>query len=393
MARLPVTRPARHRRVHPLDGHRHPGRHLRRPAPRQVAGPHPRRTVPWSATRSPRSSSACCCCSSWSSSGACCPTPTTSRPTEDPVQWFQTMLLPWITVAMVYAAFYTRLTRTQMLETLGEDYIRTARAKGLPERVVIRKHAFRAGLTPLVTAAGLDLAGLLGGAVVTEVIFQLPGHRTARHRVGPGLRPADHRRDGRPRRVLRHRRQPHRRPPVRRHRPPSEARHERPFGIRAVPEGPQPRGRVPHRGRQAQGRRRRLLRRLPGQDPGDRRRVRLRQERVEHGRHGPAQPQDDGDRWRGLARRRGAHRRHRRPCPPAAWREDGDDLPGPAELAASLLQDRQAARRGCPGPPAVGQEGRSCPGQGDARPRRHPRSGEAPRRPTPTSCPVACASA
>ena len=94
---------------------------------------------------------------------------------EDPVQWFQTMILPWITIALVYAAFYTRLTRTQMLETLGEDYIRTARAKGLPERVVIRKHAFRAGLTPLVTAAGLDLAGLLGGAVVTEAVFNLPG--------------------------------------------------------------------------------------------------------------------------------------------------------------------------------------------------------------------------
>jgi peptide/nickel transport system permease protein len=103
------------------------------------------------------------------------PYPDYAPPTEDPVQWFQTMLLPWITVAMVYAAFYTRLTRTQMLETLGEDYIRTARAKGLPERVVIRKHAFRAGLTPLVTAAGLDFAGLLGGAVVTEAIFQLPG--------------------------------------------------------------------------------------------------------------------------------------------------------------------------------------------------------------------------
>ena len=103
------------------------------------------------------------------------PYPNYVPPTEDPVQWFQTMLLPWITVAMVYAAFYTRLTRTQMLETLGEDYIRTARAKGLPERVVIRKHAFRAGLTPLVTAAGLDFAGLLGGAVVTEAIFQLPG--------------------------------------------------------------------------------------------------------------------------------------------------------------------------------------------------------------------------
>ena len=94
---------------------------------------------------------------------------------EDPVRWFQTMILPWITIAMVFAAFYARLTRTQMLETLGEDYIRTARAKGLPERVVIRKHAFRAGLTPLVTAAGLDLAGLLGGVVITETVFNLPG--------------------------------------------------------------------------------------------------------------------------------------------------------------------------------------------------------------------------
>jgi peptide/nickel transport system permease protein len=94
---------------------------------------------------------------------------------QDPVAYFQTMILPWITVALLYAAFYSRLTRNQMLETLGEDYIRTARAKGLPERVVIRKHAFRAGLTPIVTAAGLDLAGLLGGAVVTETIFRLNG--------------------------------------------------------------------------------------------------------------------------------------------------------------------------------------------------------------------------
>ncbi len=94
---------------------------------------------------------------------------------EDPLAYFQTMILPWITVAALYAAFYSRLTRNQMLETLGEDYIRTARAKGLPERVVIRKHAFRAGLTPIVTTAGLDLAGLLGGAVITETIFRLNG--------------------------------------------------------------------------------------------------------------------------------------------------------------------------------------------------------------------------
>lgn len=95
--------------------------------------------------------------------------------TQDPVAFFQSMILPWIVLALLYAAFYMRLTRNQMLDTLGEDYIRTARAKGLPERVVIRKHGLRAGLTPIVTAAGLDLAGLLGGAIVIESIYNLPG--------------------------------------------------------------------------------------------------------------------------------------------------------------------------------------------------------------------------
>jgi peptide/nickel transport system permease protein len=103
------------------------------------------------------------------------PYPSYVPPQEDPVQFFQTMLLPWITLALVFAAFYIRLTRNQMLETLSEDYIRTARAKGLPERTVIRKHGLRAGLTPIVTAAGLDLAGLLGGAIIVESVFTLPG--------------------------------------------------------------------------------------------------------------------------------------------------------------------------------------------------------------------------
>jgi peptide/nickel transport system permease protein len=93
----------------------------------------------------------------------------------DPVGWFQVFILPWTALACLYAAFYARLTRNQMLETLGEDYIRTARAKGLAERTVIGKHGLRAGLTPIVTAAGLDLAGLLGGAVITESVFNLPG--------------------------------------------------------------------------------------------------------------------------------------------------------------------------------------------------------------------------
>ena len=103
------------------------------------------------------------------------PYPSYVSPFEDPVQFLQTMILPWIVLAILYAAFYMRLTRNQMLDTLGEDYIRTARAKGLPERIVVRKHGLRAGLTPIVTAAGLDLAGLLGGAIITEAIFSLPG--------------------------------------------------------------------------------------------------------------------------------------------------------------------------------------------------------------------------
>jgi peptide/nickel transport system permease protein len=91
------------------------------------------------------------------------------------VGFVQTMILPWIVIAVLYAAFYMRLTRNQVLEVFGDDYIRTARAKGLPERTVVTHHALRAGLTPIVTAAGLDLAGLLGGAIIAESIFSLPG--------------------------------------------------------------------------------------------------------------------------------------------------------------------------------------------------------------------------
>lgn len=94
---------------------------------------------------------------------------------ENPAKWFSGYILPWTALALLYAAFYARLTRNQMLETMGEDYIRTARAKGLPERTVIGKHGLRAGLTPIVTAAGLDLAGLLGGAIITEQVFGLNG--------------------------------------------------------------------------------------------------------------------------------------------------------------------------------------------------------------------------
>jgi peptide/nickel transport system permease protein len=94
---------------------------------------------------------------------------------ENPEQWFKSLFLPWIALALLEAAYYSRLTRNQMLETLGEDYVRTARAKGLPERSVIVRHAFRAGLNPIVTSAGLDLGALLGGAIIIEAVFNLPG--------------------------------------------------------------------------------------------------------------------------------------------------------------------------------------------------------------------------
>lgn len=103
------------------------------------------------------------------------PFPSYISPFDNPFQFLQTMILPWIVLAFLYTAFYMRLTRNQVLDVFGEDYVRTARAKGLPERTVVIKHALRAGLAPIVTAAGLDLAGLLGGAIISEAIFSLPG--------------------------------------------------------------------------------------------------------------------------------------------------------------------------------------------------------------------------
>jgi peptide/nickel transport system permease protein len=84
-------------------------------------------------------------------------------------------VLPWITLSLTFAAFYARMTRSNLIETMSEDYIRTARAKGLSERRVIFKHGLRAALTPVVTMFGLDLGLLLGGAVITEQVFNLPG--------------------------------------------------------------------------------------------------------------------------------------------------------------------------------------------------------------------------
>ncbi len=95
--------------------------------------------------------------------------------TQNPLEWAYDLVLPWVTLAFLYSAAYARLTRAGMLETMNEDFIRTARAKGLPERTVVLKHGLRSALTPVVTIFGLDLGLLLGGAILTESTYSLPG--------------------------------------------------------------------------------------------------------------------------------------------------------------------------------------------------------------------------
>jgi peptide/nickel transport system permease protein len=104
------------------------------------------------------------------------PAPGTWVPfTSNPLQWARGLVLPWLSLALISAATYTRLTRGSMLDVFGEDYIRTARSKGMSERRVIFRHNLRASLTPVVTQFGLDTGTLIGGAIITENVFALPG--------------------------------------------------------------------------------------------------------------------------------------------------------------------------------------------------------------------------
>jgi peptide/nickel transport system permease protein len=95
--------------------------------------------------------------------------------TAGPLTWALNLLLPWTALALLYAAMYARQSRGSMIEAMAEPYIRTARAKGMPERTVVVKHGLRSGMTPILTLFGMDLGGLLAGAVITESIFGLPG--------------------------------------------------------------------------------------------------------------------------------------------------------------------------------------------------------------------------
>ncbi|NUT31732.1 MAG: ABC transporter permease [Hamadaea sp.] len=99
--------------------------------------------------------------------------------------WFGGMITPWIALGLINSAAYSRFSRAQMIETLGEDFIRTARAKGLKANAVYFRHALRAAVTPIVTIAGIDIGGQLGGVAITESTFSLPGMgRTALKAVG-----------------------------------------------------------------------------------------------------------------------------------------------------------------------------------------------------------------
>jgi peptide/nickel transport system permease protein len=95
--------------------------------------------------------------------------------TQDPLAWASALVLPWIVLATSFSAVYARFLGSTLLDVLGEDYIRTAKAKGLPERRVVLKHGVRSAVTPVVTMFGLDLGILLGGAILIEAVFNIPG--------------------------------------------------------------------------------------------------------------------------------------------------------------------------------------------------------------------------
>jgi peptide/nickel transport system permease protein len=95
--------------------------------------------------------------------------------TSDPGKWFTSLILPWMVVAAGNAAIYARLIRSSLIEAMGQDYIRTARAKGLSERRVVLRHGVRSAINPVMTILGLDIGLLLGGTVLVETVFDIPG--------------------------------------------------------------------------------------------------------------------------------------------------------------------------------------------------------------------------
>ena len=110
----------------------------------------------------------------------------------DRCEWAYHLLLPWATFAILFAALYVRMIRANVMETLNEDYVRTARAKGAPEWMVMRSHVLRNALLPVVTMLGMDIGIALGGAIFTESVYGLPGLGKTAIQAIEGVRPAGH---------------------------------------------------------------------------------------------------------------------------------------------------------------------------------------------------------
>ena len=136
-----------------------------------------------------------------------------------PWQWFYHLILPWCTFAILFAALYVRMIRANVMETMNEDYVRTARAKGAPENRVLSRHVLRNALLPVVTMLGMDIGLALGGAIFTETVYQLPGLGRISILAIQNSRPRDRAGRGRLLDVMHHLLQSRGRPHVRLDRP------------------------------------------------------------------------------------------------------------------------------------------------------------------------------
>ena len=320
--------------------------------------------------------------------------------TEGPAKFVGGMLLPWLMIGISYSTQYSRFSRGSMVDALNEDFVRTARAKGLMERTIVRRHALRAAIVPVVTIFGLDFAGLLAGTIFTEKIFGIQGMGLAGLDAVHAHRPADGR-GVHPHQCRFHRRCQYRgRYPVQRHRPegaPSMTQTNEPAPQDVAGDLSEPTDadsdepflvvedltvRFPTADGLVQAVTRPDLLGQTGPDARHRRRVRLRQERLQPRRDGTARRQAHPDVGLHPRRReRGARPPQRQDAPDPRPR-GRDDLPGPADRAAPLLQGRRADLGGLPGPPRRLQGQGAHQGHRDARPGRHP-AGPHPRRRLP----------
>ena len=327
---------------------------------------------------------------------SCCPAPTATWGSPSTrCNWFTSLLMPWFVLAATSAAIYSRVLRGSLIEAMGEDYIRTARAKGLRERRVVLRHGVRSAITPVVTILGLDIGALLGGAVITETVFDIPGigrlnFDAINHSDFPivqgtvilaalfivianiivdiALRLS---RPARPVLVSRD----------------CIEHHERAAALRRGPARL-----VPHRRRRRARRRRDLLRRRGGQDAGivgesgsgksvsSLTTLGLTRSKRRRSRAGSSSRARTWSRWTTTSC---AGPRQRRV----------DDLPGPAVRAAPVLQGRQAAGGGDAGPPRHLQVRRRAPARRSCSSSSASPIPSAASTSTRTSSPAACASA